>query len=86
MRSTRLPSASFGRRRIAVLPITVAELNALLGYLQRELAESGCDNTLRIASNWLRERNHDVAAVSTWLRERGGYCDCEVLLNVVRRV
>ena len=86
MRTTRSPSTTSDRLRIAVLPITVAELNALLGYLQRELAESGCDNTLRIASNWLGERNHDIAAVSTWLRERGGYCDCEVLLNVVRRV
>lgn len=85
MRSTRSPSISSGRRRIAVLPITVAELDALFGYLQRELAESGCDNTLRTTSNWLGERNHDVAAVSTWLRERGGYCDCEVLLNVLRR-
>jgi hypothetical protein len=31
---------------------------------------------------FLAERGLDAAAVIPWLRESGGYCDCEVLANV----
>lgn len=51
-------------------------------YLDRVLREGRCDNTLR----WSRAYRDAVApratALERRLSQRGGYCDCEVLLNV----
>lgn len=55
----------------------------LLRHLDGRLAETPCDNTLRLTEQWLAahvppERREQVLAE---LREMGGYCDCEVLMN-----
>ncbi|HUS35062.1 MAG TPA: DUF2695 domain-containing protein [Verrucomicrobiae bacterium] len=31
-------------------------------------------------------RGHNPARVLTWLDTQGGYCDCEILMNVEERV
>lgn len=44
----------------------------------------GCDGTLSKTIKWLKaHRRRNVSADVAWLQARGGYCDCEVLLNVV---
>jgi len=39
-----------------------------------------CDGTLRITEQVLKEMGLDISL--EWFRNRGGYCDCEVLWNV----
>lgn len=54
----------------------------LLCYVTRMVSEFGCDNHLRWAGHW-RDRNAPRAtALAGRLADRGGFCDCEVLLNV----
>lgn len=49
----------------------------------------GCDNTLRHTMAWLKahyEPGQALEKVLAWIQEQGGYCDCEVMLNVVSRL
>lgn len=54
-------------------------------YLHRAVAAVGCDSKLTLTHQWqgsqrlLRRRTGGLTA---FVRSRGGYCDCEVLLNV----
>ena len=50
--------------------------------LKEQLSDGDCDHTLRHTEAFLAERGLDAAAVVPWLRDSGGYCDCEVLANV----
>jgi hypothetical protein len=63
-------------------PIHIHEIHRLFGALDVELLRKDCDNTLHKSQRWLEQRGHDAASVLAWLRAHGGYCDCEVLLNV----
>ncbi|HTK62168.1 MAG TPA: DUF2695 domain-containing protein [Pseudonocardia sp.] len=54
----------------------------LVCYLTRMVGEFGCDNHLRWAEHW-RDRNAPRAtALADRLADCGGFCDCEVLMNV----
>ena len=55
----------------------------MFAMLEVLLFRRGCDNTLSITERWLRVRGHDVAHVVRWLNEQGGYCDFEVVSDVV---
>jgi hypothetical protein len=66
------------------LELTPAQLEDLGKYLRARLRENGCDHTLRFT----RERLMGASRVKTKgfieaVRNRGGFCDCEVLNNVV---
>ena len=53
----------------------------LVCYVDRMVAEVGCDNTLRFA-RWFRDRRAPRAtALEGRLGQVGGYCDCEILMN-----
>jgi hypothetical protein len=59
------------------------QLAELRGYLDAELERAGCDHTLRDTRKWLAEMGiKNTGRVLDALRNRGGYCDCEVLANV----
>ncbi len=66
----------------ARLPLPKTELAALFDRLDERLGDDDCDHTLRHTAAFLAERGLDADAVLPWLRESGGYCDCEVLANV----
>lgn len=51
-------------------------------YLCRE-DHPACDHTLRDTLAFLQERKLDASPIVEWLEEHGGYCDCEVRLNVM---
>lgn len=63
-------------------PLPESELAELFDILDSELPRHGCDNTLRLTKKWLEDRGHAIEPVVSWLQHHGGYCDCEVLLNV----
>jgi hypothetical protein len=47
------------------------------------LRERGCDNTLRAAQGWARREKVRWGWLHGVLEDRGGFCDCEVLMNVM---
>ncbi len=59
-------------------------LAGLFKHLGERLEQDGCDNTMRIATDFLQYSDEcdDCEEALEWLAERGGFCDCEVLLNV----
>ena len=66
---------------IASIPMPQQDLRDLFDHLDSEGA-SECDHTLRVTTAFLQKRGLDVERIVPWLREHGGYCDCEVLANV----
>jgi Protein of unknown function (DUF2695) len=65
---------------IASIPISHEDLRDLFNHLDRGGIE--CDHTLRETIAFLEARHLDVERVTAWLREYGGFCDCEVIYNV----
>ena len=54
-------------------------------YVLRMLNEFGCDTTLRFAVAHRDLRAPRATALEERLGRMGGFCDCEILLNGVRR-
>jgi len=65
----------------ARMPITKQQLKGLFDHLDGALIE-GCDHTLRFTETYLRSQGLFEVTIFPWLKEYGGYCDCEVLANV----
>lgn len=65
----------------AKLPLPHEQMQAMFDMLDVEFPKRGCDHTLRLTSEWLISNNLPVERVVAWLRENGGYCDCEALAN-----
>ncbi len=59
-------------------------LAGLFKHLGNCLEQDVCDNTMRFATEFLLDSDEcdDCEEALEWLAERGGFCDCEVLLNV----
>jgi hypothetical protein len=57
-------------------------LAGLFGHLGERLDQGRCDNTMRLAAKYLSDKCGDLDEALDWLARRGGFCDCEVLLNV----
>jgi hypothetical protein len=62
-------------------PISHDDIAALFTYLNRPDPRR-CTNTLADTAEFLRSRRLPVEPTLRWLRANGGYCDCEVILNV----
>ena len=59
------------------------DAQTLFEYLEEQLDDSGCDHTLRHTERWLRENisQERIEGAVEEIKDMGGYCDCEVLLN-----
>jgi hypothetical protein len=64
-----------------VPPIPYDDLAALFACLNRPDPRR-CTNTLAETTEFLLSRRLPVERTLRWLRANGGYCDCEVILNV----
>ncbi|MFG6466590.1 DUF2695 domain-containing protein [Pelomonas baiyunensis] len=62
-------------------PIADGLLESLFDAVDAGVEQSGCDHSLRFTTSWLLERRQPKDKVLSWLREHGGFCDCEVLAN-----
>jgi Protein of unknown function (DUF2695) len=69
------------QKLLASIPMPHQDLRDLFDHLDRSGAGE-CDHTLRITTGFLQSRGLDAERIIPWLREHGGYCDCEVLANV----
>ena len=67
-----------------MLKLTPEQLDGLHDFLEQQCAEAGCDRTLRFTVAWAKARRKSVKLLLEALGEFGGYCDCEVALNVTR--
>lgn len=65
------------------LPIPRAIFAELFDYLDMELGRHDCDDTLKLTEEFLVKKDiPNLNAVTEWLGDHGGNCDCEVLANV----
>ncbi len=64
------------------IPMSPADLQALFDHLTRDGVPE-CDHTLREAQAFLKKRKLKDEPIVAWLQQHGGYCDCEVTLNVI---
>jgi hypothetical protein len=53
----------------------------VLCYIARMVQNHGCDGTLRWARRWRDARLPLVTGLERRFEARGGYCDCEVVMN-----
>ncbi len=60
-----------------------AEVENLFCYLETQIENFSCDGTLRYTEQWLKENVpcNKIEDITTELKEMGGFCDCEVILN-----
>jgi hypothetical protein len=65
----------------AAFPMSDALLESLFEAVDSRVAESGCDHTLRFTKQWIAEHRQAESPVLDWLKEHGGFCDCEVVAN-----
>ncbi len=61
---------------------TPGERECLRCYLLRMITEFGCDGTYRWTIRWRDIRAAQPRGLLRQLEQRGGCCDCEVLMNV----
>ena len=71
---------------LAEMPCSPAEAHELFDRLDSVLAKEACLNDLRHTRTVCEEMGLSVDTLTSWLREQGGGCDCEVLANVEERV
>ena len=65
--------------------MTPEQHEALCEHLMDSMqSPADCDHTLRRTTQWLSEAStRDAPAALAWLKKKGGYCDCEVLMNTM---
>ncbi|MGI9650204.1 DUF2695 domain-containing protein [Chryseobacterium sp. RLHN22] len=65
------------------LPVSREIFRNLLDFLDGELETEGCDDHLTLTKQFLATNQVENGdEVENWLKENGGFCDCEVLYNV----
>ena len=69
----------------ANLPLSRRDLLDLFIWVDDRWDQYGCDRTLRHTLEFIKLRGLAEERIIEWLAEQGGYCDCEVLGNVVER-
>ncbi len=70
------------RKKLAdSIPLPRADLKALFNHLDSRNPED-CDHTMSETIAFLQSRGIDPEKIIPWLQDHGGYCDCEVILNV----
>lgn len=53
-------------------------------YVDRMVDAHGCDTSLRFTQKWLANSSvTNPRRLLRWFQRNGGYCDCEVLMNVL---
>lgn len=65
------------------LPMSRINFQDLFNYLDEKLSEVECDDTFKTTKEFLNNNGiKDLNKIENWLKENGGYCDCEVLYNI----
>ena len=74
-------------------PPRIMIINRLIGFLEAKIDFDdknvlNCSNDLLLTKRYLSQYMNDkkVKFTIAWLQDKGGYCDCEVLLNVASKI
>lgn len=65
----------------ARLPLSDEQFEALFDALDDGLQASPCDHSFRLTEAHLRAHGIPAEPVLAWLRDNGGFCDCEALAS-----
>jgi hypothetical protein len=78
------PFQLFGasENRCSWMPLEKNELGLLINYVDTQVQENGCHHDHRHTKEWLSGRSHNQNEVIAALMAHGGFCDCEVVMNV----
>jgi hypothetical protein len=64
------------------LPLDKGIFQEIFDHLHENLGDE-CDHSLTMTTEFLKEKRiENIDRVVEWLNDNGGYCDCEVLMNV----
>lgn len=64
------------------LPMPQELFKQLFDCLDERQEVQGCNHTLDITLEFLKNNDISTNTVVKWLNEHGAYCDCEVLANI----
>src|SRR5262245_10900853 len=62
--------------------LTRRQVEDLCSFVESRIAADGCDHTPRFAREWATTAAIDWDDLLDLLEEHGGYCDCEVTMNL----
>ncbi len=68
------------------LPMSREQFRELFDYLDEQLESNGCNRDFTWTTKFLNAHQIPPAPVIAFLKENGGYCDCEALMNVEDRL
>ncbi len=66
----------------ALLPLDRSQLDALREHVEALLESGDCDQTHRATDAWAAGHGIALDRLHEGLEEYGGFCDCEVVMNV----
>ena len=66
----------------ALMPLDQAQLESLLDHVDTAVAAQGCDHSRKATDAWATQYGVDLDRLYEGLEEYGGFCDCEVVMNV----
>jgi hypothetical protein len=66
----------------ALMPLDRARLESLLDHVDAAVESEGCDHTRRATDAWAVQHGVELDRLHEGLEEYGGFCDCEVVMNV----
>jgi len=64
------------------IPLPIATFTDLFDFVNDKLEEEGCDHHLTFTLEFLKTRKIETEKVLDFVRDNGGYCDCEIIYNV----
>ena len=68
------------------LPVSRELFQKLFDFLDEEFEINDCEDSLKMTKQFLESQHiQNMEEVKNWLKENGGFCDCEVLNNVEER-
>lgn len=67
--------------------LSKAQVRKYFAFLENALNQQPCDHTLRHTEKWLAEnvKGEKTDGIIEEIKEMGGYCDCEALMNCYER-
>jgi hypothetical protein len=66
----------------ALMPLDRSQLESLLDQVEGAVEDNGCDHSRRATDAWATAHGVDVHPLHKGLEAYGGFCDCEVVMNV----
>jgi hypothetical protein len=66
----------------ALMPLDRSQLESLLHHVDAAVVSDGCDHSRRATDAWALQHAVELDPLHEGLQEYGGFCDCEVVMNV----